>query len=77
MEFLAFVLIEVHTGKLDSVQKGLKAVKEVKEVYPTTGPFDIIALVTASSLVEIRKLVTETIHSIDGIQKTTTCIVSE
>lgn len=77
MKFLAFVLIEVHTGKLNSVVKNLKNIEEVKEIYPTTGPYDIITSVSTSSLIEMRKLVTDIIHNVDGVQKTTTCIVSE
>ena len=77
MDFLAFVLINVRTGKLNDALRDLGEAKEVDKVYPTTGPFDVIALVAAPTLGEVRRIVTEIIHHIKAVDKTTTCIVTE
>jgi DNA-binding Lrp family transcriptional regulator len=69
----AFVLIEVATGKVASVVKAIHGVEGVKSADSVTGLYDIIAVVEASDSVAIGKVVTERIHTIDGVVRTLTC----
>jgi hypothetical protein len=75
MDFLAFVLINVRTGKLNDALRDLGEVKEVDKVYPTTGPFDVIALVAAPTLGEVRRIVTEIIHCIKAVERTINSLI--
>ena len=77
MTFQAFILINVATGCLDKVLGEMERLPDVKHAYPTTGPFDIIGEIGVPNMTELKKLVTTTIHNIEGVEKTTTCVVSE
>ena len=69
----AFVLIEVGTGKVASVAKAMRGVEGVKSANSVTGLYDVIAVVEASDSIAIGKVVTEAIHTIDGVARTITC----
>ena len=68
----AYVLIETAVGKTKDVLKSLRQVKGVREVDAVTGEFDIVAVIEAENLNSIGELVTGNIHTIGGIQRTTT-----
>jgi len=70
---IAYVLIEVATGKVASVVKAMHGVEGVKSADSVTGLYDIIAIVEASDSIAIGKVVTEKIHTIDGVVRTLTC----
>ncbi len=70
----AFLLIEAVVGRIKEVDTGLRRLKEVKSVDTVTGPYDIIAVVEAETLNEIGDLVTEKIHTVNGISRTVTCL---
>ena len=59
----AYVLIETAVGKTKDVLRSLQQV---------TGEYDIVAVVEAENLNSIGELVTGNIHTIGGIQRTTT-----
>ena len=74
----AYVLIETAAGKTKSVKKNLAKVKGARATVvamdAVTGPYDFIAVVDGSSLDAIGNLVTESIGTIDGVTRTTTCV---
>jgi len=70
----AFILIETVVGRTKEVVTGLKDLEGIKSVNTVTGPYDVIAIIEASSLNEIGDLVTQKIHPVAGISRTVTCL---
>jgi DNA-binding Lrp family transcriptional regulator len=74
----AYVLVETAAGKTKTVKKALSRVKGARAsmtaLDAVTGPFDFIAVVEGPSLDAIGNLVTESIGTIDGVTRTTTCV---
>ena len=70
----AYILIETIVGKLGDVAKQLQLMPGVESVDLVTGPYDIIAVVTAADLNAVGDLVTSEIHAVDGIVRTVTCL---
>ena len=68
----AYVLIETAVGKTKDVLEALRGIDGVREADAVTGEYDIVAVVEADSLNHIGELVTGSIHTIGGIQRTTT-----
>ena len=68
----AYVLIETAVGKTKDVLKYLGQVKGIREADAVTGEYDIVAVIEAEDLNSIGELVTGNIHTIGGIQRTTT-----
>ena len=68
----AYVLIETAVGKTKDVLDVLRGIDGVREADAVTGEYDIVAVVEADSLNHIGELVTGSIHTIGGIQRTTT-----
>ena len=68
----AYVLIETSVGKTKDVLGSLRQVNGVKEADAVTGEYDVVAVVEAENLNSIGELVTGKIHTIVGIQRTTT-----
>ena len=71
----AYIMIETAAGKSRDVTKALRSVPAVETVSVVTGPFDIIAVVTAPDLNVIGELIPSRIHTIDGVARTLTCFV--
>jgi DNA-binding Lrp family transcriptional regulator len=70
----AFILIETEVGRNKEIVRSIKQLKGVTSVDYVTGPYDIIVLVEAENLNDIGDLVTQKIHPITGITRTTTCL---
>ena len=70
----AYILIETAVGKSRDVSSSLRALPGIKTVDPVTGPYDIIAVVSAPDLNSVGDLVTSKIHVINGIVRTVTCL---
>lgn len=70
----AYILIETAVGKSRDVSSSLLALPGIKTVDPVTGPYDIIAVVSAPDLNSVGDLVTSKIHVINGIVRTVTCL---
>jgi len=73
----AFVLIEVTTGKVTSVLNALRGVKGVMSADIVTGLCDIVATVEAPDSIAVGKIVTGSIHTIDGVVRTRTSFAVE
>ena len=70
----AYILIETAVGKSRDVTSLLTSMAGVDTVDPVTGPYDIIAVVSAPDLNAVGDLVTSQIHTVDGILRTVTCL---
>lgn len=75
----AYVLIEAAVGKAKSVAQGVQNLQltdsRVVSVDAVTGPFDVIALLESDDLDKVGRAITEGIQQVDGVQRTTTCLV--
>jgi DNA-binding Lrp family transcriptional regulator len=70
----AYILIETAVGKSKEVSDSLHSLPGVDNVDAVTGPYDIIAVVSAPDLNAVGDLVTSNIHTISGIIRTVTCL---
>jgi DNA-binding Lrp family transcriptional regulator len=70
---LAVVLINVKAGKAEAVLEAVENIDMVTKANMVTGPFDIIAYAELPSRVDFRKLI-NSLHEIDGLTKTETCV---
>ncbi len=75
----AYVLIESAVGKANTVAGGVAKLSfadaKVVSVDAVTGPFDVIALLESDDLDKLGRAITEGIQQVDGVQRTTTCLV--
>ncbi len=76
-EVCAYILMEIETGYVKDVLKALQKVKELESVCVVTGPFDLIAHLSAKSLKELGDIVTTKLQNIEGIVHTTTCVCTD
>ena len=70
----AYILIETTVGQTRAVADELRNLAAVESVDNVTGPFDIIAVVAGDDLNAAGNMVTDHIHSINGISHTVTCL---
>ena len=70
----AYILIETAVGKGRDVASELRSLTGVETVDTVTGPYDIISVVSAPDLNAVGDLVTGSIHTINGIIRTVTCL---
>ena len=70
----AYILIETAVGKSGDVSTALRALSDIQTVDAVTGPYDIIAIISASDLNAVGEVVTTQIHTIGGIARTVTCL---
>jgi len=75
MSVKAYVLIETSRGKHKEVEANLRKVPQVKNAHCVIGPYDVIAFVEGKDLPEVESVVVDRVHGIDGVVRTTTCLV--
>jgi len=73
----AFVLINTELGSEDEVFEELTKIPGVEEAYIVYGAYDIIVLVKAESLNELRSIVINKIRRIPKVRSTTTMVIVE
>ncbi len=75
----AYVLIESAVGKAKGVAEGVLLLQfkdaRIVSVDAVTGPFDVIAALEADDLDKVGRAITDGIQQVDGVQRTTTCLV--
>lgn len=74
MSVTAYVLITTTSRETRNVLEGLKASAVVRLADAVTGPYDIIALVEAADIDSLGQMITQMIHSTEGVERTVTCI---
>lgn len=79
MAMRAYVLIEAAVGQAKAVSEGARALKfpetEVVSVETVTGPYDVITLLESDDLDKLGQAITDGIQTVEGVQRTTTCLV--
>jgi DNA-binding Lrp family transcriptional regulator len=75
----AYVLIEAAVGKAADIASGIQSTTfneaNLVSVEAVTGPFDVIAVLESDDLDKLGRSITEAIQRVDGVQRTTTCLV--
>jgi len=70
----AYVLIETAVGKTRDVADALRSAKEMDDVSVVTGPYDVIAVLSAADINSVGDLITSKVHSVEGVVRTVTCM---
>ena len=78
MALTGYVLIETEVGAARAVAEKLKELAHanvrVTDIDMVTGPFDVIAMLWAEDLSSLGSYITETIQTVPGVRRTTTCL---
>ena len=78
MAVKSYILIEAEVGTAKQVALALGEVThgagEIKSVEMVTGPFDVICLVEAENLEQLGACITDSIQTVLGVKRTTTCL---
>ena len=69
------MMMNVDIGKESEVFEKVLNIDNVKEAYMVYGIHDIVAVIEAGSMDELRDLITNKIRKIDGVKSTLTAIV--
>jgi len=64
-------------GHSRNLVKTLKARQVVQDLDRVTGPYDVVAVLEAQDINKISDIVTEEIHTLPGVVRTTTCFCLE
>ena len=75
MALRAYILINLGSKKIKEILAMLRVAEGVKSAEAVTGPYDIVVIAEAEDIDAMGNLVTKNILSIDGIERTLTCIV--
>ena len=79
MSTRAYILIEAAVGKTKPVAEGISRRSfenaRIVTVDSVTGPYDVIAILEADDLDDLGTAITDGIQQVDGVQRTTTCLV--
>ena len=70
----AYLLVETAVGKTRDVAITLRNLENVESVDVVTGPYDIIAVVSAEDMSVVGNVVTDNIHTVTGVVRTVTCV---
>ena len=70
----AYLLVETAVGKTREVAGTLREMGGIESVDVVTGPYDIIAVVVGDDMTVVGDLVTEKIHTVQGVVRTVTCV---
>ena len=73
MAVQAYILLQVQTGKAQSLKKELSMFPWILRADRIMGPFDIILLVEAESNREIGETLLREIQNLNGVKRTLTC----
>jgi len=72
-----FVLVQAVPGRVATITRSLRRLRQVSAVHPVTGPYDIIALLEVGDPREISQVVAGTIGGMRGVTRTTTLLCAE
>ena len=73
--FLASVNIFAESTQIDNVVEALSKLANIEEVYEVAGEYDIVTLVSTSTMEEFRDILQKQIMKIKGVKSTITTIV--
>ena len=72
MAVAAYIWIQTEVGKAATVADEVRRIPGVVAADDVTGPYDVVARVTAPSIDDLGRLVVSRVPRLDGITKTTT-----
>ena len=70
----AHILITLEPRKSLAIEAALRRIPELRTLHSVSGPFDLIAIVAASSIGELDHLI-DRIGELDGVERTQSAIV--
>ncbi len=70
----AYLLVETAVGKTRDVASTLRSLSGIETVDVVTGPYDIIAVINGDDMSVVGTLVTESVHTVQGVVRTVTCV---
>ena len=70
----AYLLVETAVGKTRDVANTLRNLDNIESVDVVTGPYDIIAVISAPDMLVVGNVVTDKIHTVTGVVRTVTCV---
>jgi DNA-binding Lrp family transcriptional regulator len=73
----AFVLINIRAGEIRDVLRQLGRVEGVLESHMTFGPYDAIAIIQASDINHLGRILSNAIQPIPGVTHTLTLMAVE
>ncbi len=73
--FLASVNIFVESKQKANVLAALSKLKDIEEVYEVAGEYDIVTLISTSTIEEFRDILQKQIMKIKGVKSTITTII--
>ena len=71
----AFVLVNVEIGADLEVLGDLGSISEIREAHRVYGVYDIIAIIEASTMQELKDVISFKVRSLDKVHSTMTMIV--
>lgn len=78
MAIRGYVLVETEVGRTQAVGDAIRhiapSLAKITAVDTVTGPFDVIVQLEADDLDKLGKAITEDLQTLDGVQRTTTCL---
>jgi DNA-binding Lrp family transcriptional regulator len=78
MSIRGYVLIETEVGRTQAVGDAIRHITPelatITSVDTVTGPFDVIVQLEADDLDKLGKSITRDLQSLEGVQRTTTCL---
>lgn len=77
MSVSAYVFIECEHGKSMAVADKVSSIAGVRDAHAVTGPYDVIAYVTASNFKVLGEVVIKKIQGVVGVKKTLTNVIVE
>jgi len=72
----AYVLITTENDKQEEVLQALQDKGSVKEAYAVSSVYNIIAILEADSMVELKNIVSTDIRGLPGVKSTLTMVVT-
>ena len=73
----AYVLIEMVAGLSMKLVQTLRASASIENADRVTGPYDVVVVVVAENINKVSDVVNDQIHILEGVVRTTTCVVIE
>jgi DNA-binding Lrp family transcriptional regulator len=74
---IAFILINVDSGKEREITQELRAIGNVSSVYFVYGVYDIVVKVEAQSQEQLKETITWKIRQLEGIRSTQTLMAMD
>lgn len=73
--FLASVNLFIDQSQKKNVLSELSKLKNTKEVYETAGEYDVVSLISASSVEEFRDILQKQVMKIEGVESVITTVI--